>query len=100
MPGSCRTNYKELMVALQGRFGEEHKRELHRMEVRCRTQKANESIQALAIDVERLIQLSYPGENHLLTDGNKTEVFVYCIRDPDIKLAVQCSTLKKNFDLI
>ena len=32
-------------------------------------------------------------KNHPLIDNYKTEVFVYGIRDPDIKLAV-CSTLK------
>ena len=55
-----------------------------------------ESLQAFAMEVERLAQLADPGENHELIDNYKTEVFVYGIRDPDIKLAV-CSTLKRNF---
>ena len=66
------------------------------MELRCRAQKANESLQAFAMEVERLVQLTYPGENHPLIDNIKTEAFVNDIRDPDIKLAV-CSTQKTTF---
>ena len=84
------------MVALQRKFGDEHKRELYRMELRCRAQKVNESLQAFAIKVEKLVQLIYPGENHPLIDNIKTEAFVSCTRDPDIKLAV-CSTQKTTF---
>ena len=45
------------------------------------------------MEVKRLVQLTYPGKNHLLIDNIKTESFVNGIRDPDIKLAV-CSTQK------
>ena len=84
------------MLALQRRFGDDHKRELYRMKPRCRVQKTNESLQAFAKDAEKLVQLAYPGENHSLIDNYKTEVFVCGIQDPDIKLVV-CSTLKRNF---
>ena len=57
LSASCRNNdYTDLKVALQRKFGDEHKRELYRMELRSSTQKAN----------ERLVQLTYPGENHPL----------------------------------
>ena len=36
IPSSRRNNYNELMVALQRKFGYEHKRQLYRMELRCR----------------------------------------------------------------
>ena len=84
------------MMALQRKFGDERKRELYHMELRCRDQKANELLQAFAMEVERLVQLTYPGENHPLIDNIKTEVFVSGIRDPDIKLAV-CFTQKTTF---
>ena len=96
MPASSRNNYTDLMAALQRKFGDEHKRELYRMELRCRTQKADESLQAFAMEVERLVQLTYPSENHPLMDNIKTEAFVNGIRDPEIKLAV-CSTQKATF---
>ena len=47
IPTSRRNNYSELMLALQRRFGDDHKRELYRMGLRCRAQKANESLKAL-----------------------------------------------------
>ena len=68
------------------------------MELRCRAQKANESLLGLAMEDERLVHLTYPGENHPLIDNIKTEAFVSGIRDPDIKLAV-CSMQKATFAL-
>ena len=55
IPTSYRNNYNELMLALLRRFGVDHKRELYRMELRCRAQKANESLQAFAKEVYRLV---------------------------------------------
>ena len=78
------------MVALQRKFGDERKRELYPMELRCRPQRANESLLAFAMEGERLVQLTYLGEKHPLVDNFKTETFVNGIRDTDIKLAV-CS---------
>ena len=48
------------------------------------------------MEVERLVQLTYPGKNHPLIDNIKTETFVGGIDDPDIKLAV-CSMQKTTF---
>ena len=84
MPASRRNNYNDL----KRKFSDEYKRELYRIELRCRAEKANE--------VERLVQLTYPGENHSLLANFKTETFVNGIRDPDIKLAV-CSSQKTTF---
>ena len=67
MPASRRNNYNDLKVALHRRF--EHIRELYRMELRCPTQKALESLQAFAMEVERLVQFTYPGENHPVRDN-------------------------------
>ncbi|KAI8118531.1 hypothetical protein CVS40_9889 [Lucilia cuprina] len=47
------------------------------MELRGRVQKANETLQGFALEIERLLQLAYP--------------FVNGIRDPEIKHAV-CAT--------
>ena len=96
MPASCRNNYNDIIVALQRRFDDEHKRELYRMELRCSAQTANESLQTFAMEGERLVQLTYPGENHPLVVNFKIEAFVNGICDPDIKLAV-CSAQKKTF---
>ena len=73
LPTSRRNNYNELMVALQRKFGDEHKRKLYRMELMCRAQKSNESLQTFAMEVVRLTQLTYPGEYNPLIDNIKTE---------------------------
>ena len=77
------------MVALQHKFGDKHKRKLYRMKLRCRAQKANDSLQAFAMEVKRLVQLTYPGGNHLLVDSFKTKAFVNGI----------CSAQKTTFAL-
>ena len=69
------------MVALQRKLGDELKRDLYRMELTCRAQKANEALQAFAMDI---------GETYIY------EAFANGIRDPDIKLAV-CLTQKTIF---
>ena len=84
------------MVTLQRLFGDEYKRELYLKELKCRAQKANESLQAFTMEGERLVHLSYLGENHPLVDNFKAELFVNGIRDPDIKLAV-CFPQKATF---
>ena len=81
-----RNNYNDIMVALQRRFGEEHKRELYRMELLYRSQKANASLCNLG---RKIGAAHIPGKKHLLVNSFKTEVFVNSIRDADIKLAVR-----------
>ena len=83
-------------LALQRKFGNEYKRELYRMEIRCRAQKTDESLQAFTMEVERLVQFTYPGGNHPIVDNFKTRALVNDIRDTDIRLAV-CYTLKTTF---
>ena len=75
MSTSRRNNYNDLMVALQRKFGDEHKRELYRMKLRL-VQNANDSLQSFAMEVERLVQLTYPGESQPLIYNFKTEAFV------------------------
>ena len=58
------------------------------MALRCPGQRANESFQVIAMEVARLVQLTYPWENHPLIDNFKTEKFVNSILDPVIKLAI------------
>ena len=55
IPASCRNNYNDIKVALQRKLGDEHKRELYHLELRCGEKTANESIQGFAMEVERLV---------------------------------------------
>ena len=48
--------------------------------------KGYDSLQALTMEVERLVELTYPGENHPWIDNFKAEAFVNGIRDPELNL--------------
>ncbi|XP_065356144.1 uncharacterized protein LOC135950535, partial [Calliphora vicina] len=96
VPVSNRNCYDDIMEALQRKYGGEHKKELYRMELRGRVQKPNETLQDFALEIERLLQLTYPGENNPFLDHIKIEAFVNGIRDPEIKHAV-CATPKPSF---
>ncbi|KNC24232.1 hypothetical protein FF38_03285 [Lucilia cuprina] len=87
VPVSNRNNYDNIMEALQRKYGGEHKQELYRMELRGRVQNSNETLQDFALEIERLLQLAYPGEHHPFLDIFKTDAFVNAIRDPEIKHA-------------
>ncbi|GBP03215.1 hypothetical protein EVAR_73171_1 [Eumeta japonica] len=67
----------------------EHRKDIHRAELRGREQKMNETLQDYVLEIEWLVQLAYPGENHLFMDNFKTETFINGIRDPDIKFALK-----------
>ncbi|XP_037813635.1 uncharacterized protein LOC119604837 [Lucilia sericata] len=54
------------------------------------------SAEDFALEIELLIQLTYPGEHHPFLDIFKIEAFVNGIRDPEIKHAV-CATPKPSF---
>ncbi|XP_065356251.1 uncharacterized protein LOC135950648 [Calliphora vicina] len=95
VPASNRNCYDDIMEAVQRKYGGEHKKELYRMELRGRVQKPNETLQDFALEIERLLQLTYPGNNNPFLDHIKIEAFVNGIRDPEIKHAV-CATSKPS----
>lgn len=96
VPVDSRNDYNVIMTALQRKYGGEHKKDIYRMELRGRAQKANESLQDFAMEIERLVQLTYPGENHPFLDQFKIEAFVNGIRDPEVRQLV-CATQKLSF---
>ncbi len=49
LPGERRSDYKSLVTALQNRFGTAHQAELHRMKLRNRTRKRDESLPELTL---------------------------------------------------
>ncbi|XP_073811775.1 uncharacterized protein [Musca autumnalis] len=93
IPAASRNNYRDIMAALERKYGSEHKQEIYRMELRGRVQKPNETLQAFAADIERLAQLAYPGETHPLVDRIKIETFASGIRDPEIKFATYAAPI-------
>ena len=55
------------------------------MELSGQMQKTCESLEDFALQIERLVQLAYPGESHPLLEQIKLRAFVSGIRDPDIR---------------
>ena len=53
-------DYKALVASLESRFGTAHQTELNRSRLKSRSRKRDESLPALAEDVERLTRLAYP----------------------------------------
>ena len=88
LPSSSRDNFDEIMTALNRKYAGEHKVEIYRMELSGRMQKTGESLEDFALQIERLVQLAYPGESHPLLEQIKIGAFRSGIRDPDIRCAV------------
>ena len=57
LPSDTRQDYKELVAALESRFGSTHKQELYRSKFKGRLRRRDESLQELAEDLERLAGL-------------------------------------------
>ena len=53
-------DFDALIVALEARFGNAHQAKVHRMKLKSRVRKREESLIGLAEDVEKLIWLAYP----------------------------------------
>lgn len=101
VPENCQNKYGEIMAALHRKYGDENKRQIYQMQLSCRLQKPNESLQDFAAEIERLVQLAFSGENHPIVEHLKIQTFSKGIRDPDIRLAVcaaQKQTLAENVE--
>ncbi|KAF8786015.1 hypothetical protein HNY73_011494 [Argiope bruennichi] len=59
IPSEKLTDLMTTEKALESRFGDSHQTQFYRTELKTRRQKAGESLQVLAADVERLMSLAY-----------------------------------------
>ena len=55
IPENDRGNYKEIIRTLDRRYGDDHRREVYRLELKRRYQKAKETLQEFASDIERMV---------------------------------------------
>ena len=60
LPADRHQNYKELVAALETRYGSTHRTELARVRFKHRVKQKDESLAAMAEDLERLGRLAYP----------------------------------------
>lgn len=85
IPSARRGDYEVIMDALQRKYGSEHLKQVHRLEMKSRVQRSNESLQSFAADVERLAQLVYGDCSAEELERSKVEAFIDGIRDPETK---------------
>ncbi len=91
LPEERRNNYEALVAALQNRFGTAHQAELHRMKLKNRVRKREESLPELVEDVERLVRLAYPDAAPTILEVLAKDHFVDALTDDDMKLRIRQS---------
>jgi len=81
-------------AVLECRFGDAHLTEYYRAELKARRQKASESLQELATDIERLVHLAF-SDCSLQTQGSlAAQYFTDAIRDEEMQQALRLSESK------
>ena len=91
LPSDTRQDYKELVAALEGRFGSAHQQELHCSKFKSRLRRRDESLQELAEDLERLARLAYLLAPEEMKDLLAKEQFVDAMVDGDTRLRLKQS---------
>ena len=94
-PSDTCQDYKELVAALKSRFGLAHQQELHRSKFKSRLRRRDESLQELAVYLERLARLAYPLAPEEMKDLLGKEQFIDAILEGDtrpqpLKLSRKC----------
>ncbi|XP_067637433.1 uncharacterized abhydrolase domain-containing protein DDB_G0269086-like [Eurosta solidaginis] len=87
IPEGERNSYDALMAAVERRYGSEHRKQIFQIELQNRYQKANETLQEFASDVERLAHLANADAPVEYTERVKIQSFINGIRDVETKRA-------------
>ena len=87
LPSGTRQDFicKELVAALESRFGSVHQQELHLSKFKSRLRWNEESLQELGEDLEHLARLAYPLAPEKMKDLLAKEQFIDAILDVDSK---------------
>ncbi|GBN41600.1 hypothetical protein AVEN_182441-1, partial [Araneus ventricosus] len=83
------TDLTTIENALESRFGDSHLTQFYRTELKTRRQKSRESLQVLAADVERLMNLTYAECPLDVRESLAVQFFVDAIRDEDTQLSTR-----------
>ena len=89
LPPERRNNFESLVKALDSRYGNAHRSELARARFKNRIKQKDESLPALAEDIERLARLSYPDASESITDTLARDQFVDALPDEDMRLRLK-----------
>jgi hypothetical protein len=82
-------NYSSLITALEACFGCAHQAELHRIKLKNRTRKHEESLAELAEEVERLATLAYPEAPPEMLELLAKDQFIDALADGDMRLRMR-----------
>ena len=83
-----RIHYPSLVAALESRFGNKSQTELHRMKLRNRAGRRDETLSELAEDIERLNCLAYPENPVEVLDTLTKDQFIDALNDDETRLKV------------
>ncbi|GFS42570.1 CCHC-type domain-containing protein [Nephila pilipes] len=88
------TDLTTIERALESRFGDSHPTQFYRTELKIRWQKPGESLQVLAADVERLINLAYVDCLLDIRESLAAQYFVDAIRDEETQHSTRLMDVK------
>lgn len=94
LPEEQRLDLNALSSALELRFGEKCVRDYSRLQLKSRQQKATETLQELATDVERLSHLAFADCPADTREILSLQYFVDGIRDAEIQKALRVADIK------
>ena len=80
--------YRGISAALEERFGDAQLAEVFKSELRSRRRRTEESLPALAQDINRLVQRAYPGMEHQAVEELAIERFREAIPEHEQRMAV------------
>ncbi|GBO13195.1 hypothetical protein AVEN_47863-1 [Araneus ventricosus] len=94
IPADKLTDLTTIEKALESRFGGSHLPQFYRTELKTRRQKSQESLQVMAADVERLMNLAYAECPLDVRESLAAQYFVDAIRDEDTQHATRLMDAK------
>ena len=80
--------YRGISAALEERFGDAQLAEVFKSELRSRRRRTEESLPALAHDINKLVQRAYPGMEHQAVEESAIEHFREAIPEHEQRMAV------------
>ena len=89
LPPRQRRDYGALTLALKNRYGTGHQAELNRAKLRGRIRHREETLPALAEDVERLARLAYPEAANEMIMTLAKDQFLDALQDEDMRLKIR-----------
>ncbi|KAF8764360.1 hypothetical protein HNY73_022439 [Argiope bruennichi] len=94
IPSEKLTDLMTIEEALESRFRDSHLTQFYRTELKTRRQEVGESLQVLAVDVQRLMSLAYAECPRDIRESLAVQYFVDAIRDEDTQLATRLTDEK------